>query len=619
MPSTDRTATADTAVEPTKTSTAETPVNPKPDGSAAADKPTDDKPTDEAREPSGNAAPTRDSGEPSVTIEGLDPRRKLPLVAASALAALSGTAMVAAFPPYGLWWLAPVAVALLAIATRGQRVRSGALLGALHGAAFFVPLLHWTGLYVGPLPWLLLAGLQTTFLCLLGAVAAGTSRFTERLPWAAPLVTAALWVGQEALRSRLPWGGFPWGRIAFSQDESPVLRLASIGGAPLATFAVALAGGFLAALVWPSRQHSGRLLALRGAALVGAIALVSLCGLAVPLRAPGGPSVNVAVIQGNVPRLGLDFNAQRRAVLENHVNATLALAREVNAGNARRPDLVIWPENSSDIDPLKNSDAEELINSAADEIQVPILVGAVLEGPGRYVSNAGIVWHPQSGAGEKYLKRHPVPFAEYMPLRSIARRVSDKVDLVRRDFKGGEKVGALKVGPATIGDVICFEVAYDALVRDTVYEGAQLLVVQTNNATFGKSAESAQQLAMVRLRAVEHGRPSIMASTSGVSATVDAEGRVLDESALFTQATFVRALALGEHRTLATTLSGWPEAVLAFVGLAALLAAGWLRWRAPRLAAAASGEAVEQQEIERPAPPKPDAESSTVKQHKEDA
>jgi len=297
----------------------------------------------------------------------------------------------------------------------------------------------------------------------------------------------------------------------------------------------------------------------------------------VPLAQPRGRTVTVAVVQGNVPRLGLDFNAQRRAVLENHVNGTLALARRVDAGQERRPDLVVWPENSSDIDPLLNADASKLISDAAARIGVPILVGAVLDGPGRFVTNAAIVWDPQDGPGARYIKRHPVPFAEYVPLRSIARKVTTQVDLVRRDFKAGDQPGALQVGPATVGDVICFEVAYDSLVRDTVDHGAQLLVVQTNNATFGMSAESAQQLAMVRLRAVEHGRPAIMASTSGVSATVTADGRILDESELFTAATFVRQLRLGEHRTLATTLGGWPEAVFAGLGLAALLGAGWLR------------------------------------------
>jgi apolipoprotein N-acyltransferase len=583
-----------------------TPATPDEPREPGADtKPADTKPADTKRKPSEDAeAPPKadkpekadDAAAPEAVHDDAPPADDLPSWArpepsrpgpgqglpglvAAVLAAASGTAMLAAFPPYGWWWLAPVAVALLAIATRGQRVRRGAWLGALHGAAFFTPLLHWTGLHVGPMPWLLLAGLQTLFLAILGAAAAGSTRFVARLPWTAPLVTAVLWVAQEALRSRAPFGGFPWGRIAFSQADSPFLLLASLGGAPLVTFVVALSGGLLAvALDRPWRRDPGRQ-ALRALVFTGAAAALVFVGLAVPLTEPTGTKVTVAIIQGNVPRLGLDFNAQRRQVLENHVDGTRELARRVSAGEEPQPDLVIWPENSSDIDPLVNTDAGELINTAAAEINAPILVGAVLEGPGRFVTNAAIVWDPSTGPGEQYAKRHPVPFAEYVPMRSVARAVSDKVDLVRRDFKSGDKVGALRVGPAVVGDVICFEVAYDSVVKDTVTEGAELIVVQTNNATFDKSAESAQQLAMVRLRAVEHGRAAIMSSTSGVSATVTARGEILDESELFTKDTFVRAMRLGGHRTLATTLGGWPEAVLSLSGVAVLLAAGWLRWR----------------------------------------
>jgi apolipoprotein N-acyltransferase len=270
---------------------------------------------------------------------------------AGALALGSGFALLGAFPPYGQWWLAPIGVAMLALAVAGRRARHGALLGLLHGGAFFVPLLHWTGLYVGAFPWLLLAASQTVFLVLLGAV----GPWAWRRPALLPPLTAALWVGQEALRSRLPFGGFPWGRLAFSQEDAPTLRLASLGGAPLVTFAVALAGGLLALAVLRAaarpRRRAGPALAAAGAVAV------MLLGAAVPLRSPGGPEVTVAVVQGNVPRLGLDFNAQRRAVLDNHVRATLDLARRVEGGRTPRPDLVVWPENSSDIDPLRNPDA----------------------------------------------------------------------------------------------------------------------------------------------------------------------------------------------------------------------------------------------------------------------
>jgi apolipoprotein N-acyltransferase len=281
--------------------------------------------------------------------------------------------------------------------------------------------------------------------------------------------------------------------------------------------------------------------------------------------------VRVAIVQGNVPRLGLEFNSQRRAVLDNHVNATLALAEDVAAGRAVRPDFVVWPENASDVDPLLNADARDRIDVAARAIGVPILVGGLLEGPGDNLRNVGMVWQPGGGVTQTYVKRHPVPFAEYMPIRGFARMITDKVDLVRHDFLAGPTPGVLSLGPAIVGDVICFEVAYDEVVRDTVTGGAQLLVVQTNNATFTK-AEALQQLAMVRLRAVEHGRPALMASTVGVSAFVDESGKVYDATQFNAEAVIGKDVTLGSTRTIATKLGYLPELVLMVAAVGTLVA-----------------------------------------------
>jgi apolipoprotein N-acyltransferase len=280
--------------------------------------------------------------------------------------------------------------------------------------------------------------------------------------------------------------------------------------------------------------------------------------------------VRVAAVQGDVPTAGLEFNAQRRAVLDYHVRGTLALADAVRAGRSPAPDLVVWPENSSDIDPLLNPDASAEIGQAADAVGVPLLVGAVLQGPGDDVSNAAIVWGSSSaspGPGARYVKRHPVPFAEYIPYRSFFRVFSDKVDLVTKDFAAGDRAGVLQLGPARIGDVICFEVAYDDIVRDVVTGGADLLVVQTNNATFGYTDESVQQLAMSRLRAVEAGRAVVHVSTVGVSGLVEPDGRVVAGSRLFTPAVLQAGLPLRTGFTVATRLGVLPEAVLALTGV----------------------------------------------------
>jgi apolipoprotein N-acyltransferase len=198
------------------------------------------------------------------------------------------------------------------------------------------------------------------------------------------------------------------------------------------------------------------------------------------------------------------------------------------------------------------------------------LVGAVLQRPADRLTNASIVWTPGAGPGELYAKRHPVPFAEYIPSRNFYRALSSKVDLVRQDFVAGHRVGTLDLGPAKVGVAICFEVAYDGLVRDTVRGGADLLVVQTNNATFGRTDEAVQQLAMSRLRAIEHGRAVAHVSTVGVSALIAPDGTMLTTSSLFEPAALEADLPLRTQLTWADRLGAWPEAVLSVLGLLGL-------------------------------------------------
>jgi len=208
----------------------------------------------------------------------------------------------------------------------------------------------------------------------------------------------------------------------------------------------------------------------------------------------------------------------------------------------------------------------------------PVLVGAILQGPGRNQrQNAGILWSPTTGPGAQYLKRHPVPFAEYMPLRSIADRVSSAAKLVTQDMIGGHGNGVLTGGPVRLGDVICFEVAYDDLVRSSVLAGAQLLIVQTNNATFGHTSETYQQLAMSQLRAIENGRTVLQVSTTGQTAVINANGEVVAQSgALFKPAIVTSTVAPRSGETIADDLGSIPEYVIA--GIAVL----GLAWSARR-------------------------------------
>jgi apolipoprotein N-acyltransferase len=232
---------------------------------------------------------------------------------------------------------------------------------------------------------------------------------------------------------------------------------------------------------------------------------------------------------------------------------------------------VLWPENASDLDPFNDPLAASLVESAVKRAGVPVLVGAVLDDPKdpvHYVQNAGVVWDPVSGPGERYVKRHPVPFGEYLPFRSVGTKIGGRFSLVPRDFRHGSGPGVLDVGPARIGDVICFEIAYDGIVRDAVTSGGRVIVVQTNNATYGRTGETEQQLAMSQLRAVEHGRAVLVVATSGVSAVIRPDGTVADRSREFTRDLLVAVTPLRGSLTLADRVGAWPELVASLLGLA---------------------------------------------------
>jgi len=494
------------------------------------------------------------------------------------LAALGGGyALNLAFAPSTAWWMALVGLALFGLAVHDRRWRPGLGLGLLFGLSFYLPLLRWTTVYVGPVA-AALAVAEALLTMPVGALIASASR---RLPiW--PAWAAAAWIAGEALRARFPFGGFPWGGIAYSQPDGPLLPTASLLGASGLAFGTALGGFGLATLVLAAWRHRTR---LRPLVLLGPVLLVAtpfalgLAGLATEQTGQGAPTRTIAIIQGDVPQPGLEFNARRRAVTDLHALQTHKLAEAVRAGTAPKPDLVIWPENASDIDPYANADAASVIGSAVRDIGVPVLVGAVVGSgtPGKNF-NMGIVWDPVTGPAAKlsaqtYTKVHPVPFGEYMPYRSFFRVFSQKVDLQQGEFLPGLRPGNLDVGGVAVGDVICFEVVYDGIVRDVVDGGAQVLVVQTNNATFGWTNETYQQQAMSRVRAVEHGREVLISSTSGVSAVIRPDGSVESTVGLFTAGYLTPTVPLISARTPGTALGGLVEWALTGAVLV-MLAAG---------------------------------------------
>lgn len=497
--------------------------------------------------------------------------RLLRLVPAAA-SALCGVLLYVSFPPRTLWWLALPAFAGFAWVLRDRSWKAALGLGYLFGLGFLLPLLVWTGVEVGPGPWLALVAIEAVFVALVGVGVAAVSRLPAWPVWA-----AAVWVAGEAVRARVPFDGFPWGKVAFGQADGVFLPLAAVGGTPVLGFAVVLCGFGL--------YEAGRLLAerRRTRTVRRAAAAAALLSVAVPVagavaaralvsdRAENG-TATVAVIQGNVPRSGLEFNAQRRAVLDYHARETHKLAADVRAGRAAKPDYVLWPENSSDIDPFAYPDAAAVIEEAAKDIGVPVSVGGVVEKDGKLL-NEQILWDPVKGPTQTYDKRQIQPFGEFLPLRSLVGAINKQwTEMAHRDFSRGTRPGVFDIDGAKVGLATCYEAAFDWAVRDTVTHGAEMISVPSNNATFDRSEMTYQQLAMSRVRAVEHSRTVTVPVTSGVSAVIMPDGRITRKTGMFVPAYLVQKVPLRTSTTPATELGVLPEIALV------LAAAGGIGW-----------------------------------------
>ncbi|MEU1086345.1 apolipoprotein N-acyltransferase [Streptomyces sp. NPDC005892] len=499
------------------------------------------------------------------------PRRRLARAARPAAAVLSGVLLYLSFPPRPLWWLVLPGFALLGWVLHERRPRAAFGLGLLAGLGFMLPLLHWTGEDVGAVPWLALAVAEALFVAV-GCV--GIAAVSRLAYW--PFWAAAVWTLDEAVRARVPFGGFPWGKIAFGQAESVFLPIAALGGTPLLSFAVVLCGfGLFEAVRRAGSYRSTGELPRAATAMAAAAVLAPVAGAfgSLPLvdNSAEDGTATVAAIQGNVPRLGLDFNSQRRAVLDNHVRVTEQLAADVKAGKEPQPDFVLWPENSSDLDPYRNPDARGVIDRAVGAIGVPTVIGAVVEPDTGKLRNTLIQWDPEKGPLDTYDKRHIQPFGEYMPMRSVARVFSKDVDRVQRDFGSGTKVGVFDLAGTKVGLVTCYEAAFDDAVRDTVKAGGRLIAVPSNNATFGRSEMTYQQLAMSQVRAVEHSRSVVVPVTSGVSAIIRPDGTIVEKSGFFTPAALVDEVPLRSSLTPATRMGALPEGVVALFAVAGLV------------------------------------------------
>lgn len=420
----------------------------------------------------------------------------------------------AAFEPIGIWFLAVFGFALFF--RKLKRSEKPIWHSFFFGLALNAIVLHWSGKYVGALPWLLLATLQALFYIPVGLVYKKSASI-----WLSAL---ALLIMEEA-RARAPFGGFGWTRIAFSQVESPALPIVSLGGVlTLSAFTVLIA-------ILLTR------ITLKNLSIILAVFIATIF---FPANAQGSGSLKLLAVQGNTPEVGLEFNSRAKAVFNLHRDATREFA-------ISSYDAIIWPENAIDIDPRNYPEVAADITSLTNDLGAPLIAGVVRQENGK-PENASIMYSKSGASQSVYIKRGLTPFGEYMPLRQLAEFISPMAKTVT-DFIPGDGRVVHTIAGATVGPIICYEIILDDLVRDMA-TNSQALLVQTNSATFAGTAESAQQLAITRIRAVEHSRYILSVSTIGISAFIDNNGRVISKTPENVKSALTGILKLNKNLTL---------------------------------------------------------------------
>jgi len=456
----------------------------------------------------------------------------------------------------------------------GHRFWASLVVGLFGGFAFFGTHISWLTIYLGPLPWLALAGLEAIFFALGSTLIALAWRFVPRI-WpglggrllALPAVLAGLWTLREAISSVWPYGGFSWGRLAFSQSDSPFAPLVAWIGVSGLSFVIAfLAAVLLQGIREVSFSWSGR-------------GIVTLATALLLLAFPGWPvqtigSIRVAAVQGN-SNSGLFAKVSPGESLNDHLQATLPVI-------GKSVDVVVWPENAADINPLSNEYAGKELDFVSAALKAPLVTGTITTDRAGREFNSVLLWENGKGAVDQYDKIHPVPFAEYLPNRSFWYPLAPSLfDLVPRDYSFGTRKNVFPIKGTVAGIAICFDIVDDALVNQMVDGGAQFIVAPTNNADFGHSDESQQQVAIARLRAIETSRSVVNDSTVGVSAIFGPDGKKIASLTPFTRGAMVAAVPLSSVVTPAVLIGREIELLVSGFGLAGLLP-GWLLRRRPR-------------------------------------
>jgi apolipoprotein N-acyltransferase len=448
---------------------------------------------------------------------------------------------------------------------RDARPRDATLSTFAFGLGCYSVVIPWIHFF-GVLAFVALVIVMSVLLSIAGLITA----LLARRGISSPFLTAAAWVLAEAIQGRFPFGGFPWADVGVALHDVPAARaLASVGGVLLISFVTVALAGFLLDGFLALRARARRPGALAVAGVVGLL-LVTILAHATWFDPTPTGSLHLAVLQGDDEELSL-AGQQAQRLTDDH----LALADQLEGPY----DLIVFPESALDTDPEVDTVLRDQIVAIAQEHDADVLVNALVstdrDAPltnERY--NLNLLYEPDGTLQGEYAKQHLVPFGEYVPMRSVFGGIA-ALRQVPYDLVAGDETVVFDVKGTPVGSVICFESAFGPLVRDVVRDGAEAIVVSTNNRSYRRSANTDQHLALGQLRAAETGRPLVQASVSGVTAVITPDGTVHDRTDLFEKTIVDTTITTTTGDTLYVRFGDWVLTLCALVLVIATVIAVW--------------------------------------------
>ncbi|MBR2019511.1 MAG: apolipoprotein N-acyltransferase [Clostridia bacterium] len=386
-------------------------------------------------------------------------------------------------------------------------------LGMDAGSSLAIIAAGWLGL---PLLQALLGG----FLFLLFRLLHKIGLFAQK-PLLRPFLFAALWVIFE-WSSTLGWTGVPWGRLCLGQSELlPILQSSALLGSYFVTWLIVAVNGLAAYAI----LYHGRTLLCT--ALAASLFLANLLYGAIAVSAPAdttGETVRVAVVQGNI-------NSHDKWAPD-----SMDMIRQIYGDYTRRAaedgaELVIWPETTFPFVLTPASSIGRFVSSLARECNIALVVGALHYDEEGNLYNA-LFWVEPDGTvcNEVYAKRHLVPFGEYVPMRDLIMTLIPplaNVSALDEDLTPGNDPALFDSEWGRVGSLICFDSIYEQLTLDSVRNGAELMILSSNDSWFFDSAAVYQHQVQAQLRAIESGRYLVRSGNTGVSAVISPKGECL--------------------------------------------------------------------------------------------